>query len=633
MALLKPFLSESPLKFLSSFELNYFLQHCSKSKALQQGKQTHQQTIIHGLHQDPFMATKLVQMYADCNDIISAHHLFDQLSHPNIYAWTAMLAFYSRNGMPNECITCYNEMKMNRVLPDNYVLPNVVRACTKSLCLKTGMQVHKEAVVFGVELNLQICNSLIDMYSKCGDVTNARRVFDAMVERDLLSWNSLLSAYVSSGFLVLAIELLGFMRMEGCEPDIVTWNTVMDAYCRMGLCDDAFNVFTKIKEPNIISWTTMISGYSRIGKHEVTLSIFREMMYIGKVCADLDCLSSVLVSCRHIEGSTFGREIHAHGMKTVNISAFYKSAGPALLVMYATSRRTQEMGNVFNCMDKSDVVTWTAMIYSLAHLGMAHSALTYFRAMQILRIQNDQTTLSTVLPVCDLKSGKQIHAYIWRNGFISVITVLNALIHMYSKNGCNTIAYSVFVNMESKDVVSWNAMIGGFGMNGFGQAALHLLQEMSHSEICPNSLTFTSALSACSHSGLVEEGLQVFHKMTNEFGFEPKTEHFACVVDLLARAGQLDDAVGFINRMPVKPNKCLWGAVLSASRAHQNVSTGILAAENLVQLEPNNAGNYVTLSNMYVRAGRLDDAVQVRNQMDSRNLIKPSGYSFVEDRK
>lgn len=291
------------------------------------------------------------------------------------------------------------------------------------------------------------------------------------------------------------------------------------------------------------------------------------------------------------------------------------------------------MGNVFNCMDKSDVVTWTAMIHSLAHLGMAHSALAYFREMQILRIQNDQTTLSTVLPVCDLKTGKQIHAHIYRNGFTSVIAVHNALIHMYSKNGCNTIAYSVFVNMEGRDVVSWNAMIGGFGMNGFGQAALDLLQEMRHSGVCPNSLTFTSVLSACSHSGLVGKGLQIFHKMNREFGFEPRTEHFACVVDLLARAGQLDDAVEFINRMPEKPDKCVWGAVLSASRAHQNVCIGVLAAENLVQLEPNNAGNYVTLSNMYVRAGRWEDAVRVRKQMDSRNLVKPSGYSFIENGK
>ncbi|WOH10099.1 hypothetical protein DCAR_0729560 [Daucus carota subsp. sativus] len=629
MALSKQFLTEPPLKFLSSIQLNHFLQHCSKSRALQQGRQTHQQIITHGLHQNPFMATKLVQMYADCNNIISAHHVFDQLSHPNVFAWTAMLAFYSRNGMTKECLACYNEMKKNRVFPDKYVLPNVVRACTKSLCLETGMQIHKEAVVFGVEMNLQICNSLIDMYSKCGDVAGARRVFDAMVERDLLSWNSLISAYVSSGFLVLAIELFGFMRMGGFEPDTVTWNTIVDAYCRMGQCDEASNVFKKIKEPNIISWTTLISGYSRIGEHEVTLSIFREMMSIGKVCPDLDCLSSVLVSCRHVEGFNFGREIHAHGIKTINITAFYKSAGPALLVMYATNRRMPEMGNVFDFMDMSDVVTWSAMIHSLAHLGMAHSALACFRKMHILKIQNDQTTLSTILPVCDLKIGKEIHAYIWRNGFNSVITVLNALIHMYSKNGCSTIAHSVFVNMESRDVVSWNAIIGGFGMNGFGQAALHLLQEMSHSEICPNSSTFTSVLSACSHSGLVDEGLQVFHKMTREFGFEPKTEHFACVVDLLARSGQLNDAVEFINRMPVKPDKCLWGAVLSASRAHQNVITGVLAAENLVQLEPNNAGNYVTLSNMYVRAGRWDDAVRVRKQMDSRNLVKPSGLALL----
>ncbi|PSS21295.1 Pentatricopeptide repeat-containing protein [Actinidia chinensis var. chinensis] len=623
-------LSSTTFKPPSPLELNHLLQLCSNSKALHQGRQVHQQIIVHGLDHNPFMTTKLLQMYADCEDFKSAHLLFDELPHPNVFAWTAILAFYSRNGMSGECLGFYGEMKWRGVVADGYVFPKVLRACAQSGDLKMGTQVHKDVVTCGAELKVQVCNSLIDMYSKCGDVESARRVFGRMVERDLLSWNSMTSGYVCNGFFRLAVDLLGSMRLEGFEPDLVTWNTAMDAYCRMGQCDEAWKIFEQIEEPNIISWTTLISGYSCIGKHEVTLAIFRDMVSKGEVFPDLDCISSVIVSCRYLGDLIHGRGIHAYGIKIGTGFAFYKSAGPALLTMYARCRRIKDAVNVFSLMDESDVVTWNAMILSFADIGMKISALECFREMQSMGIQNDQTTISTVLPVCDLVSGKQFHAYISKSSFSLVIPVWNALIHMYSRCGCIETAYSVFSNMVSRDLVSWNTMIGGFGMNGFGQAAIQLLQEMNHLGLIPNSVTFTSVLSACSHSGLVDEGLEVFHKMSKDFTFNPQMEHFSCVVDLLARAGRLEEVIGFIKTMPIEPNKSIWGALLAASQAHQNITVAMLASEHLVHLEPEYAGHYVTLANIYASAGRWDDAVRVRKLMESRGLAKTSGNSWIE---
>ncbi|KAK3042267.1 hypothetical protein RJ639_001862 [Escallonia herrerae] len=309
------------------------------------------------------MTTKLVQTYADCNEIASARHLFDKMLQRNVFAWTALISFHSRSGMSHECLNAYICMKRDGVLPDKYVFPKVIRACAQPYLLKVGIQIHKEAISYGWESNVHVCNSLIDMSSKCGDILSARRVFDIMVERDLLSWNTMISGYVCIGFLALAVEFLRSMGSEGFEPDIVTWNTVMDASCRMGQCDEAWKIFGQIKEPNVISWTTLISGYSRTGKHDVTLGIFRDMMRRGDVFSDSDCLSSVLVSCRYLGELMCGRQVHAYGTKTETRLAFYKSAGPALLTMYARCRRTQEGRNVFSLMDKSDVVTWNAMIY------------------------------------------------------------------------------------------------------------------------------------------------------------------------------------------------------------------------------------------------------------------------------
>ncbi|XP_052205660.1 pentatricopeptide repeat-containing protein At3g09040, mitochondrial-like [Diospyros lotus] len=625
-----PSLSATSLALSSSLELNHLLQLCSKSKALDPGRQLHQQIIMCGLGHDSFMTTKLVQMYADCRDLESAHQLFERLSQPNVFACTSILWFYSQNGMSSECVDFYGETKLRGVVPDGYVFPKVLRACAQSGNFQVGVLVHKDVITFGAELNLQVCNSLIDMYSKCGDVESARRVFDQMVERDLLSWNSMISGYVHNEFLKSAVDLLDSMRLKGFVPDLVTWNTVMDAYCRMGQCDEAWKIFEGIKEPNVVSWTTLISGYSRIGKHQVTLTIFRNMVSKGEVLSDLACISNVIVSCRHLGALTWGREIHAYGTKRETWFAFYKSAGPALLTMYARCKRLRDATNVFNLMDKFDVVSWNAMISSLSDLRMENRALECFRRMQNMGLGNNETTISAALPACDLESGKQMHAYILRSSFSPVIAVWNALIHMYSRCGHIEAAYSVFSNMASRDFVSWNTMIGGFGMHGSGRAALQLLQQMSHSGLCPDSTTFTSVLSACSHSGLLHEGLQVFRRMTKELGINPGAEHYACVVDLLARAGCLEDAVGFIKAMPVEADGRVWGAVLAAAQAHQNVRVAMLASQRLVHLEPGHAGHYVTLANMYARVGRWDDAVRVRKGMESRGLVKPSGYSWVE---
>ncbi|XP_057969568.1 pentatricopeptide repeat-containing protein At3g09040, mitochondrial-like [Malania oleifera] len=619
-------------KLISPLQLNHLLQICSNSQALDKGRRVHQQIILRGLGHDHFMVTKLVQMYAGCDDFRSAHVLFDELSQPNVFAWTAILAFYSRNGMPRECIWTYGEMQLKGIVPDNYVFPKVLRACAQSLSLEAGIRVHRDVIMFGSEFNIQVCNSLIDMYAKCGDVWRGRRVFDMMVKRDLLSWNSMISGYVCNGFHRLAVELLNSMILEGVEPDLVTWNTVMDAYCRIGLCDEAWKIFEQIKEPNIISWTTLISGYSRIEKHEISLGVFREMMNKGVVFPDLDSLCSVVASSRHLGALRSGQEIHAYGIKTKIGSLFYDLAGAALLTMYAKARRIRDARNVFELMDKNDVVTWNAMILGFVDAGFGDQAVECFCKVQRLGIKNDQITISTVLPVCNLKYGREIHAYIMRYNFDLVIMVWNALIHMYSKCGCVGAAHSVFYNMKAKDLVSWNTMIGGLGMHGLGRAAIQLLQEMIHSGFSPNYVTFTSILSACSHSGLVNEGLELLNSMTRDYGFAPKMEHFACIVDLLARAGRLEDAVDFIKRMPLEPDKSIWGTMLAASRDQQNVIVGKLAAEHLFHLEREHAGNYVTLSNLYARAGRWDDAVGVRKLMEGRGLAKPSGYSWIESR-
>lgn len=627
-------LSPMAAKALSSpFQLNHILQACSDSKALIQGKQVHQQIILNGLHQNPFFATKLIQMYADCDDLHSAQILTRELSQPNVFALTATLGFYSRHRLTKECIRTYSELRLMGIVPDGYVFPKVLRACAQSSCLDMGLLVHKDVIKFGSQFNIRVCNSIIDMYSKCGDSRSARKVFDEMSERDILTWNSMISGYVSNWLLEQAVELLGFMKLEDCEPDIVTWNTIMDAYCRMGLCNEASRIFKQIKDPNVISWTILISGYTNIGKHATALETFRDMVNMGIIFPDVDSLSCIIVSCRYSRALARGREIHGYGLKIIEWDAFYKSAGAALLTLYASCYRLSEAEKVFHVMDKSDVVTWNAMIIGFIELGFGHLALECFREMQRRGIKNDHTTMSTILPVCDLRFGKQIHAYVKKSSFNAVVPVCNAIIHMYSMCGCIVYAHSVFSSMVARDVVSWNTIIGGFGMHGLGQTALKLLQEMKDSGLRPDSMTLSSALSACSHSGLVDQGIELFYRMTEDFGLTPVKEHYSCVVDMLARAGRLEDAYNFINKLPVVPDKHIWGALLAACQEHQNVIVGQLAAEQLIRLEPHDAGHYVTLSNIYARAGKWDDAARIRKLMEGQGSLKPTGHSLIGTRE
>ncbi|KMT09335.1 hypothetical protein BVRB_6g134300 [Beta vulgaris subsp. vulgaris] len=614
---------------LSSSKLTHLLQICSNSRALAQAKQTHQQIIQHGLHQNQFVITKLVQSYAECDHFGYAQKLFDELPEPNVFAWTALLAFHSRNGLFIECLQLYAAMRFMGVLPDQYVFPKILRACAQLSALETGAMIHKEAIVCGAELNVQVCSSLIDMYSKCKDVKSARWIFDNMAVRDLLSWNAMISGYVLNGFLELALELFGSMTLMGVEPDLVTLNSVMDAYCRMGLCDEALKVFGHIAHPSVVSWTTLFSGYSRFGNHEASLRIFRDMIKSLVYTSDLDSLSSAVVSCRHLQALRNGQEIHAYGMKAHSTRVFYNSCGPALLTMYSKCSRVHDMRNVFELMDKFDMVTWNAMIFGLVDLAMGYSALETFTMMQIVGVKINQTTISTILPICDLKSGKQLHAYIFRNNLVSVVPVLNALISMYCKCGSIDSADLVFSNMPVRDLVSWNTMIGGFAMHGKGKAALQILEEMIHSGLTPDSVTLTSILSACNHSGLFTEGLKIFHSMSKDFGLVPTMEHFACLVDMLARSGQLNEALAVVTEMPILPDKHIWGTLLAAAQAQHDMEVAKLAAENLVSLEPKNAGHYVTLSNVYTDDGRWDDAMRVRKLMESRGLTKPKGSSWI----
>ncbi|KAL6645248.1 hypothetical protein ACP70R_016856 [Stipagrostis hirtigluma subsp. patula] len=437
------------------------------------------------------------------------------------------------------------------------------------------------------------------------------------------------AAATSFGGTAPAVSALhaGGIKLGVLPTSLPASNALISAYSLADLLPSALRAFSLLPSPSTASYTTVLSALSRHGRPHEALSLFAA----SAVAPDAELLSCLVSCCRRASRLLPARAAHAYGIKNVAALAFYASAGPALVALYARHGKVGAARRVFGCMDREDVVSWNAMIGGFAGAGMDSEAWCCSREMRVRGVRGNARTAVAVLGACDLESGRQVHGYMVRShDGCSKAILWNALMSMYSRAGCVNDAEQVFTEIERKDVVSWNVMIGAFAKNGYGGRALQLVDAMVRSGMQPDSLTFTAVLMACCHCGMVDEGLAIFQSFVSVVGLIPTMEQCACIVDLLARAGRFVEALEFIGQMPLRPNAIVWGALLSASRMHHSVESARVSFEKLVQLEPENAGNYVTMSNIYAKAGMVQDAKRVRMMIDREELAKPSGQSFVE---
>ncbi|URD90861.1 Pentatricopeptide repeat-containing protein [Musa troglodytarum] len=306
----------------------------------------------------------------------------------------------------------------------------------------------------------------------------------------------------------------------------------------------------------------------------------------------------------------------------------------AVVNMYAKCRRIEEARRMFDRMPERDLVAWNAIVAGYAQNGMAERALEMVIRLQKDGRKPDSVTLVSALPACanvgSLKIGKTVHAFAMKAGFDSLVNVSTALVDMYSKRGAIETARLVFDSMRLKNVVSWNSMIDGYGQNGDAEEAWRLFEKMKRSSVKPNDITFLSVLSACGHSGLVQEGKKYFAGMKEDYGLEPNMDHYGCMVDLLGRAGRLHEAWDFIQKMPISPGISVYGAMLGACKIHKNVKLGEEAAQRLFELEPDEGGYHVLLANIYAAASMWEDVARVRTMMEKKGLQKTPGYSSID---
>lgn len=482
-------------------------------------------------------------------------------------------------------------------LPNKFTFPFVIKAAAEILASQVGRVLHGMTVKTALASDVFVLNSLVHFYSACGDLDMAYRVFVNIPRRDVVSWNSMITGFVRGDYPDQAVELFRGMQAEGVRPNAVTmvgmlsactkksdlefgrWvhsymerngigedltlnNVMLDMYTKCGSLGDAKRLFDKMVVKDIVSWTTMLVGYAKLGD-------------------------------------------------------------------YVSARR------VFNTMPRQDIAAWNALISSYEQCGNPKEALAVFNELQLRKnVKPDEVTLVSTLSACSqlgaMDLGGWIHVYIKKEGIKINCHLTTSLIDMYSKCGDLEKALEVFYSVDRRDVFVWSAMIAGFAMHGHGKDAVDLFMKMQEAKVKPNAVTFTNVLIACSHTGLVEQGRDIFDQMEQVYGVVPGVKHYACMVDILGRAGQLKEAMELINKMSIAPGASVWGALLGACRLHGNVDLAEQACSHLLELEPRNHGAYVLLSNIYAKLGKWDKVSYLRKLMRDAGLKKEPGCSSIE---
>jgi pentatricopeptide repeat protein len=600
---------------------------CLEIKSLRESKLVHAHIIQSGFKPDLALGTRLVIGYAKCGIRVDARLVLGEIPERKVVSWSAMIAAYAKQGFAEEALRLFNEMQRVDIEVDERTFASVLPVCAKLAALQQGEEIHEYIIRSGFHSNIFLGNALLDMYVKCGRLEDACKVFDKMPERDVVSWNAMIAGYSRNG----------------------------EIY-------EALKVFQKMPQRNVVSWTAMIAAYASHGHGDEALALFYQML---QMCIQPNqfTYASVLQACANLAALEHGKEIH----EDIIMNGFRSDifVGNALVDMYSKCGRAHDAFKVFDKMPKRDMVSWTAMVTGYAQNGFMdkaldlfqhmpernlfswnamiagyaqngpfNEALKFFRQMQLTSVKPSLVTLASVISACAnmvaLREGEEIHEDIIRSGCMSDVFLGSSLIDMYAKCGSIDDACKVFSRIPRQDTISWTAMIIGYAMHGSGKDAVHLFEQMQHSGTKPDHVTFLGVLSACCHAGLVDDGWQYFNCMSEDYHMAPAVEHYCCMVDLLGRAGHLDEARDFINKMPITPDAAVWASLLGACRIHSNTMLAEEVAQRLLETDPQNAAHYVLLSNIYASVGRWDGLKKVRTLMQERGVMKMPGCSWIE---
>ncbi|KAJ6807942.1 pentatricopeptide repeat-containing protein-like [Iris pallida] len=657
-----------------NFTLPCVLKSCGGLSDARLGGAVHGMGAKLGLSCDSYVANSLVSMYGKCGLVREAARVFETMPKRNLVSWNCLVSGFCESGLILEGFQLLVRMMMESaaaaegegmMTPDDATLVILLPRCASEGWVEMGRTLHGLSVKLGLDHELRVSNALIDMYSKCGCLVEAWRLFAKSNQRNEVSWNAMIGGYARNGDVVETFDLLREMlTKEGMRANEVTvlnvlpaclgpWeldkvkelqgyvvrnvmesnelvsNALVAAYAKCGSLEFAEKVFNNLELQTVSSWNALIGGCAQNGDSSKAIDLFLEMMSLG-LEPDWFSIGSLLLACTHLKYLRYGRSIHGfiqrNGLEkdsfiTISLLSLYMQCGDELKARV-----------LFDAMEERDVISWNAIISGYSQNGFPHESLRLYRKMQEDGYWRSIIATTSALMACAhlsaLRLGKELHCFALKASFAEDTFTGSSIIDMYAKCGAIEQANTFFGKLHIIDIVSWNVMIMGYGIHGNAAKAIDLFNRMQkHTQ--PDAFTYTGILTACSHAGLVKKGLDFFEDMKNS-EVELKLEHYACVADMLGRAGRLSDAMSLIEDMPEEPDGRIWSALLGACRVHGDISLGERIAYKLLELEPDKAEHYILASNLFAVAGRWDDVRSVRKKLKENGLQKDPGCSWIE---
>ncbi|XP_058739011.1 putative pentatricopeptide repeat-containing protein At5g37570 isoform X1 [Vicia villosa] len=530
-------------------------------KRIQHLQQVHASIVQRGLEQDQFLISQFISLANTFSTSTLSYSttVFDRVINPSTFLWNTLIRTHCQKSLFSDTLSAFIRMKAEAegegALPDRYTYPSVIKACSSMCEALVGKSVHGSVLRCGLDEDVFVGTSLIDMYGKCGEIGDARKVFDRLSQRNVVSWTAMVVGYVTVGDVVEAKRMFDEMPMR----NVASWNAMIQGFVKVGDLKRAKGVFDSMPEKNVVSFTTMIDGYAKAGDMAASRYLFEQAA-------------------------------------------------------------------------EKDIVAWSALISGYVQNGQPNQALTVFLEMESMNVKPDEFILvalmSAVSQLGHLDLAQWVDSYVGNSSIdLQQDHVIAALVDMNAKCGNMERALKLFREMPKRDLISYCSMIQGFSIHGHGEDAVNLFNRMLMEGLVPDEAAFTIVLTACSHSGLVDDGWNYFNSMEEKYGISPTPDHFACMVDLLSRSGQLRDAYELIKSMHVEPNAGAWGALFGACKLQGDSELGKTVANRLFELEPQNAANYVLLSNIYASADRWKDVSLVRSKMKERGVRKIPGCS------
>ncbi|XP_024515208.1 pentatricopeptide repeat-containing protein DOT4, chloroplastic [Selaginella moellendorffii] len=588
------------------------------------------------------MANGLVSMYAKCGSLEDAEDVFEDLpsSSKSVVAWTCLIDGYAQAGRGKDALRAYRRMELEGVKPDTVAFVAVLGGCDLSSDIR---KIHSSVQEAGLEMTIGVATALTNAYGRCHEVDAARKIFDAMPEKNVVTWNSMVAAYSQHGLCDTAIELFRVLHLEGLKPSALTFvnalgacgddaaavqeilsqvlemkvtipplleNSLVGALARCGrlLHDDIVNNLIVPEKRDVVSWTCLLGAYSQHGLGDEAMQTFCWMSLQG-VRPNAITFVHIINACRSEKEL---KQIHEllESSSCLNVDDHLQVAN-ALVNSYSSFRCLCSGRNVFDKLSssKNSEHLWTSMMSSYTRHSFAGEALNLHWQMNVLGVVPDEFTYLSVLGACsslrNVEQGRETHARILERSLETNMSLACALVTMYGECGCLESAKAIFDGMAStRDVVAWTSMIGASSRCKDGRRTVELFREMSLAGVNPNEVSLTCLLNACSHLGMMDEAKSYFSSMAQDYSISATVEHLRCLVDLLARSGKLDEAEFLVlskvspedGRLEKSDASVALTILLSGCRMHGDAPTSVRAATACLNWEPNEASSYLLVA-------------------------------------